>query len=97
MLRLALPATRALPPLIDWPDDLRAALGGHTYLLRGGYEFDGREIAPLDEAGLRAAAADIKRKGLRAAAITSVFSPVNAGDGDGARPRSCATRYRMSR
>ena len=77
VLRLALPATQALPPFIDWPQDLRDALGAHTYMLRGGYEFDGRLIAPLDEDGLRAAAADIRRKGLRTAAITSVFSPVN--------------------
>ena len=76
-LRLALPATQALPPYVDWPDALRETLGGHTYLLRGGHEFDGRLISPLDEDGLRTAAADIGRKGLRAAAITSVFSPVN--------------------
>ncbi len=77
VLRLALPATRALPPFTDWPQDLRAVLGGHSTMLRGGHEFDGRLISPLDEAGVVAAAADIKRKGLRTAAITSVFSPVN--------------------
>jgi N-methylhydantoinase A/oxoprolinase/acetone carboxylase beta subunit len=76
-LRLALPATQALQPYVDWPDELRDTLGGHTYLLRGGHEFDGRLISPLDEDGLRQAALDIRRKGLRAAAITSVFSPVN--------------------
>ncbi len=78
VLRLALPATAALPPFIDWPPDLRATLGGHTYMLAGGCEFDGRAIAPLDEAAVRAAAADIRGKGLRSAAITSVFSPVDA-------------------
>ncbi len=77
-IRLGLPATKALPPLIDWPEDLRGALGDHSYLLHGGYEFDGRAIAPLDEDGVREAARDIKAKGLRSAAITSVFSPVNA-------------------
>ena len=77
-IRLGLPATKALPPLIDWPEDLRGALGDHSYLLHGGYEFDGRAIAPLDEDGVREAARNIKAKGLRTAAITSVFSPVNA-------------------
>ena len=76
-MRLALPATQALLPFIDWPDELRDVLGGHTYLLRGGHEFDGRLISPLDEDEVRDAAADIRRKQLRAAAITSVFSPVN--------------------
>ncbi len=77
-VRLGLPATKALPPMIDWPEDLRATLGGHHYLIRGGHEFDGREIAPLDEKGLREAARDIRKKGLQVAAVTSVFSPVTA-------------------
>ena len=51
-IRLGLPATACLPPMVDWPEDLREMVGGHGYLLRGGYEFDGREIAALDEAGL---------------------------------------------
>jgi N-methylhydantoinase A/oxoprolinase/acetone carboxylase beta subunit len=75
-VRLGLPATKGLPPMVDWPDDLGRTLGYHRYLVHGGNEFDGREIAPLNEAELREAARDIKAKGLRAAAVTSVFSPV---------------------
>jgi N-methylhydantoinase A/oxoprolinase/acetone carboxylase beta subunit len=75
-IRLGLPATRSLPPLSDWPDDLAAAVGRHRYMLRGGNEFDGREIAPLDELGLREIAGELKRKGITAAAVSSVFSPV---------------------
>ena len=77
-IRLGLPATRSLPPLTDWPADLAAAMGRHRYMLRGGNEFDGREIAALDELALREVAKDIRRKGITAAAITSVFSPVTA-------------------
>ena len=77
-VRLALPATRSLPPLTDWPADLAAATGRHCYMLHGGNEFDGREIAPLDEAGLRDVARDIRARGITAAAISSVFSPVTA-------------------
>ena len=76
-VRLGLPATKSLPPMIDWPADLSATLGSHRYLIHGGHEFDGREIAPLDEDALRAAAADMRAKGLKVAAVTSVFSPVN--------------------
>jgi N-methylhydantoinase A/oxoprolinase/acetone carboxylase beta subunit len=75
-IRLGLPATRSLPPLTDWPADLAAAVGRHRYMLKGGHEFDGREIAPLDELGLREVARDIRRKGITTAAISSVFSPV---------------------
>ncbi|MFO8125394.1 hydantoinase/oxoprolinase N-terminal domain-containing protein [Yoonia sp.] len=76
-IRLGLPATACLPPMVDWPEDLVAEVGGHRYLLHGGYEFDGREIAPLDEEGLIKVADDINSKGIRAAAISSVFSPIN--------------------
>jgi N-methylhydantoinase A/oxoprolinase/acetone carboxylase beta subunit len=77
-VRLAAPATTALPPMVDWPDDLRVALGGHAYIARGGHEVDGRTIAPLDHDELRRIAADIRAKDLRSIAISSVFSPVNA-------------------
>src|SRR5215211_5052788 len=28
-VRLGLPATQALPPMVDWPERLRRAIGGH--------------------------------------------------------------------
>jgi N-methylhydantoinase A/oxoprolinase/acetone carboxylase beta subunit len=77
-VRLGLPATRALPPMTDWPADLADRLGRHVFMVRGGNEFDGREIAPLDEAELARIGAEIRRLGLRSAAITGVFSPVTA-------------------
>jgi N-methylhydantoinase A/oxoprolinase/acetone carboxylase beta subunit len=77
-LRLALPATEGLPPMVDWPDRLRQAIGGHAYLCHGGHEFDGREISPLDPGEIRRAAADMAAHGVRSVAISSVFSPVNA-------------------
>jgi N-methylhydantoinase A/oxoprolinase/acetone carboxylase beta subunit len=77
-VRLGLPATAALPPYVDWPDDLADALGRHAYLCHGGYEFDGRPIAPLDPDELKRVAADLNANGIKAVAVASVFSPVNA-------------------
>jgi N-methylhydantoinase A/oxoprolinase/acetone carboxylase beta subunit len=77
-VRLGLPATRALPPLVDWPERLREAIGGHVYLCHGGHEFDGRQISALDRDELRRVAEDVRARGIRSIAITSVFSPVNA-------------------
>lgn len=77
-VRLGLPATAALPPMVDWPADLRDVLGGHSYLCHGGYEFDGREISKFDPDEIKAAAADINAKGIKAIAVSSVFSPVNS-------------------
>jgi N-methylhydantoinase A/oxoprolinase/acetone carboxylase beta subunit len=76
-IRLGLPATQALPPMVDWPDRLRQALGNHAFLVHGGHEFDGREISPLDPEELRRVAEEIAAKGIRSVAISSVFSPVN--------------------
>ncbi len=77
VLRLCLPATSAIPPMTDWPADLVTAIGGHVALVAGGYEYDGREIAPLDELAVAKAARAMRRQGLNSVAITSVFSPVN--------------------
>ncbi len=78
VIRLALPATQLLPPLVDWPAPLHEAIGGFTYMAGGGHEFDGREIAPLDRDGIRKAVQDMRRRGVRAVAVCGVFSPVNA-------------------
>ena len=77
IIRLALPATSAIPPLTDWPDDLITEIGRNAHLVGGGYEFDGREIAPLDEVAVAEAARSFRCDGIRTAAITSVFSPMN--------------------
>ncbi len=78
ILRLASPSGEALPPLTGWPADLTRCIGDHIFLLPGGYEVDGREIAPLDEAKVRAAAETLKQRGIDAIAISSAFAPVNA-------------------
>lgn len=77
VIRLGLPASASLPPLTDWPPALLDAIGRHVYMIHGGHEFDGREIAPFDAGQVRAAARRIKELGVRAVAISSVFSPLN--------------------
>lgn len=76
-VRLCLPATQSLPPMVDWPADIQQVIGDDAYLTAGGYEFDGRPISDLDEDDLRRIGRDINEKGLRAIAITGVFSSVN--------------------
>ena len=77
-VRLGLPATASLPPMVDWPADLKMTIGNQGYLAHGGNEFDGRIISPLDKNELLGIAADIKSKGINTIAITSVFSPVSS-------------------
>ncbi len=77
VIRLCMPATQCLPPMVDWPTDLHAAIGNHAYLTSGGYEFDGRPISPLDEAEIIRIGRDILAKGVDAVAICGVFSPIS--------------------
>ncbi len=77
-IRLGLPATVCLPPMVDWPGDLRELVGGEAHLAHGGHEFDGREISAYQPDEVRDIAARIRDAGLEAIAISSVFSPVNA-------------------
>ena len=75
-IRIGLPAAATLPPFIDWPPDLRAVVQGPIAMLRGGHEVDGRPLVPFDEAAMRQTAQSLA--GIPAAAITAVFSPLNA-------------------
>lgn len=76
-VRLCLPAAQCLPPMVDWPEDIKEAVGGHYYMAKGGNEFDGRAISELDLSELDDIAAKIGAKNIKTVAITSVFSPVS--------------------
>jgi N-methylhydantoinase A/oxoprolinase/acetone carboxylase beta subunit len=78
VLRLCGPATHSLPPMVDWPPDLRDVVSGYVALLPGGVEYDGQPLVELDEAAIRAACGEIRALGLTSVAISSVFSPVTA-------------------
>lgn len=77
IIRVALPASRGIPPLIDWPESLLAEIGDHRHLVQGGYQFDGRLNSQLDELAVARAGREFKAKGLKSVAISSVFSPIN--------------------
>ncbi|MCY4100842.1 MAG: hydantoinase/oxoprolinase family protein, partial [Rhodobacteraceae bacterium] len=76
-VRLCLPAAQCLPPMVDWPDDIREAVGNSYWMAKGGNEFDGREISQIDESELKGIAREIGSKGIGSVALCSVFSPVN--------------------
>lgn len=77
VVRLASPSGHSLRPTTGWPKALANAIGDHTYLLPGGYEFDGREISAFNAVRVREVAREIARKGLCAVAISSPFAQVN--------------------
>lgn len=75
IIRVALPSGAMIPPMLDWPDDIAAAVGRHVYMVHGGQTYDGFPIAPLDEQEIDAAIEDIAAKGIDRIAISAVFSP----------------------
>jgi N-methylhydantoinase A/oxoprolinase/acetone carboxylase beta subunit len=75
-LRVCLPASATLPPMVDWPEDLAALAGGGGYLVAGGHEYDGRPIVAMDERAIAEAARKMKNDGITAAAVSAVFSPL---------------------
>ncbi len=77
VIRLCLPATLSVPPFAGWPEDIKSLIDAGSYLVKGGYEFDGRKINPLDEAHIREIVIELKDKGITSAMVNSVFSPVN--------------------
>ncbi|MCY4110780.1 MAG: hydantoinase/oxoprolinase family protein [Chloroflexi bacterium] len=77
-IRIGLPATAFLEPFADWPRELAAAVRARHFMVRGGHEYDGRPIVPFDAAAVESAAREIRDAGIRAVAITSVFSPLDA-------------------
>jgi N-methylhydantoinase A/oxoprolinase/acetone carboxylase beta subunit len=76
VIRLGAPATTAIPPLAGWPEDLVGMIGRNTFIISGGYEYDGRKIAAVDEKEVREVCQKIKGK-VHSVAIVGVFSPVN--------------------
>ncbi|NOX51476.1 MAG: hydantoinase/oxoprolinase family protein [Gammaproteobacteria bacterium] len=78
IIRIALPSSRGVLPLTDWPVDLSRTVGKHHFLIKGGYQYDGRIADELDEVAVANAAKEIRRKGLKTVAITGLFSPVNS-------------------
>lgn len=76
VMRIAAPLTEGIPPMVDWPEDLKAVIGDNIYMIRGGCYYTGVDYLPLDEDAITQAAEDIRAQGLQAIAITSIFSPI---------------------
>ena len=76
MIRLCLPSGGSLAPFADWPADLMRAMNLHYRLCDGGYEMDGREIAPINPAQILQAVRDLRAEGCTELAISAVFATI---------------------
>ncbi|RWX76966.1 hydantoinase/oxoprolinase family protein [Neorhizobium lilium] len=75
-IRIALPSGSSLPPMCDWPDDLRAAVDPLIFMVHGGHEYDGSPLVPMIPDEIREAAMKIRDAGITSIAISAVFSPL---------------------
>lgn len=76
VIRLA-NTTDATPPGIGWSRSLRESIiGEHQHIVSGGYEYNGDEMAPLDEAYIKELAEKALSKKIFSVAVTGVFSHV---------------------
>lgn len=74
LLRIGAPATVCIQPMTDWDETLRKICVDYA-VIGGGYEYDGKEIAPFDEQGALDFFQQIKGK-VKSIAIIGVFANV---------------------
>lgn len=75
ILRIGAPATTGIRPMVDWAEDIQSIAVGNK-IIGGGSEYDGKELAPFDTEGAKQFFAEMKSKGVKSIAISSVFSTV---------------------
>lgn len=78
-IRIGMPSGKGIPPKIGWPEDISSCLGDNLYMIRGGYLYDGWPLAEMDDREIKSVVDDLKAKNVEAVAISSAFSPMNAG------------------
>ena len=75
ILRIGAPASLGIRPMVDWAEDLQVICAGSA-VVGGGFEYDGKELAPFDRDAAAAFFRDMGEKGVKSVAISCVFSTV---------------------
>jgi len=74
LLRIGAPAAMGILPMTDWPEDIKRTVVAQT-IIGGGFEHNGKELAPLDEEAACSFFESIRGK-VESVAISCVFSTV---------------------
>ncbi|KAJ7746610.1 hydantoinase/oxoprolinase [Mycena metata] len=77
VIRLAAPYTFESPTFVDFPPHLKSLMNGHTAIIKGGLQIDGRAINEIDEAEVVQQAKLIRSKNLKDIVLIGVFSPLD--------------------
>ncbi|MGL4382561.1 MAG: hydantoinase/oxoprolinase family protein, partial [Bacilli bacterium] len=76
-IRLASNTTQAIKPFCNWPKDAQDIINEASYIVDGGYEYDGRELKPLSLNQIKEIVLK-HQDSCHNYAISCVFSPVNS-------------------
>ncbi len=74
LMRIGSPAMDGILPMVDWPKELKKFME-YSINLKGGYEYNGKEIMPFDKLRACEFLNNIKGK-VHSVAISCIFSPV---------------------
>ena len=77
-VRIGLPSGKGMPPMIDWPEDMKRTLNAQVHMLHGGYLYDGHFLSELRDDEIKALITDLKKDNINNISIASAFSPMNA-------------------
>ena len=77
IVRLGAPSGLAVPPYVDWPEDVIPHIGKHYHIVKGGYEYNGTALSTPDRQEIQKALNALKKAKIEALAVSGVFSPVN--------------------
>jgi N-methylhydantoinase A/oxoprolinase/acetone carboxylase beta subunit len=75
-IRVAGPATRAIPPLAEWPADLVQAVSAGSMIVDGGAEITGAASGPIDRDAIKRFLGTVGERA-EAVAITGLFAPIS--------------------
>ena len=65
------------PTFSAWPVALKSIVDGHTAIIPGGCNIDGKEIAPIDEGSVKEQVEIIRAKNLKNVVIVGIGSPMD--------------------
>ncbi|KAH0826673.1 hydantoinase [Lanmaoa asiatica] len=77
VIRLCGPFTHGTPPFVGFPLDLKNILKGPCFLVSGGLQIDGSEIATVNATEIESTCHKIDKEARLSFAIISVFAPID--------------------
>ncbi|QED49989.1 hydantoinase/oxoprolinase family protein [Cytobacillus dafuensis] len=77
IVRICLPAGKGVLPMAGWDESLVQAIGGKSFLIHGGFEYDGRPLSDelLNYEECLEIFKEVREEGYDSIAVSSIFSP----------------------